>query len=542
MDYFKYLSETYDDFKEMTKEEILTLIKQPSNTINLINDIKDFIFGHGYELNLNLILNYLLYIHNYSKEIDNILVNKILDYYKLEDYKHVFDNKKISFKGIEFKLIENGIDIKQIQFDNQIVIKGSYSTFFIPFLAQYIFNCLEKVIVIERENIYALVEKGIMSNNYNNFYVSNPTFDTNLFKNNILAKEPQLNMKYFTLNEHIKYFSLATPYQKEKYKTFHFDINVLHDYKNVLTKESLLSLIKDLQKYKNIVNEIITNNLQNHFIDTYSLNQSIVINSNIHQSYFKEQDSNKLKNYNITYQRLEYFFDKLYSNSTIFIHKNNKNIDTIILNEISNFNNILFIVFKINSPFYSLKLQTVIDIINNIFRDNISSNLNSFNVSNILFYINTICDFFKEINFLMSYDTLPLTDYSYLIFKIFLDLLFLNFEEHNFVYFENQFIIYGSRKHALETFNKILQIFKNININISNIQIYDKLFHDSVEVFDKKIPFTNIIKADLFKNIDIDIGNDHNLNIKKNIIIKKKSGLDDKESNLIINIDDPMSE
>lgn len=536
MDYFQYLSETYTIFKKKTKEEILSCIKDTNNTIHLINDIKNFIFSHEYVLNINLVTNYLLYIHNFSKEIDNILINKILDYYKLEDYKHIFDKKNLSFKAIEFKLLENGVDLEQLYFENQVTRKQT-STFFIPFLSEYIFERLLNVIIIERENLYVLLNKGEILCNYNNFYVPSQCNYKSICKINNLPKEP--NTKYFVLNEHIKYFSFSTPYKKEEYKAFEFDIKVLHDYKNVLTKESLLSLIKDLQKYKNIVNDVILFNQQKQFTNEYSSNQMIIFNNNIHQSYFKEQNIDNFNNYNITYQNLEHFFNQLYKDSTIFIHKNDQ-INNILSNEMINVDNTLFIVFKIFSPFYNLKLDTIINVIDTTLRNNLISNITTFNVSNILFYVNVIYTFFKEINFHMSYDTLPLTDYSNLIFKIFLDMLFLELEEHNFIYFETQFIVYGTRKQALATFNKIQQILKKHNINIVNIQIYDKLFHNDIEVFDKKLPFTNIVKSYLFKNIDIE--DEHNLNIKKNIIIKKGIGLDDNESNLIINIDDPISE
>lgn len=531
MDYFQYLSDHYNCFKDMTKEEILASIKQPNNTIRLINDVKDFIFGHGYVLSVDLVLNYLLNVHNFSKEIDNFLINEILDYHKLEVYKHIFDKKTVSFKGIEFKLLENGVDINQLYLEYHISQK-QYSHFFIPFLSDYIYNRLRDVIIIERENLYVLLNKDEIRCNYNNFFVptQNTVIDTNM------KYDIDSTRKYLNLNKHIKYFSLAKPYREEEYNAFEFDIQVLHDHKNMLTKEKLLSLIKDLQKYKNIVDEIIIRNKQKQLTSVYSPNQMFVFNNHIHQSYFKLMNIDKLRNCNISYYNLERFFSLLYPSSNIFMC-NNKKLNFMLNDEILNWNNILYIVFKTNSPFYSLKLDTLINSNNKVFRNNIISHITTFNVSNISFYLNTLYTFFKEINSLMSYDTLPLTDYSHLVFKIFLDLLFLDLDKHNFLCLENQFIVYGTRKQTLETYNKLKIMLQTSNINITNIQIYDKLLHSNIEVFGKKISFVDIDKSYLFENIDTE--DDNNFDITKNITIKK-TGLEDNESNLIINIEDPM--
>lgn len=516
MDYFQYLSETYEDFKGLDKEKILLKIKDPNNTILLINNIKNFIFDHGYVLNKDLVLNYLLYVHNFSKEVDNIIINEILEYFKLQDYKHIFENEVLSFKGFEFKLIENGIDLNQLLQDHDILSNNEYSTFFISFLSEYIFERLKKVIVVEKENIYALIEKNNILCNYNNFYFlkdeSSGDCFLNTYNNLQISKknfEKTLNTtNCFVLNDHINYCSVSQHYQQKTVNPFQFNLDVLYFHKNILTKEIIVDIIKDFQDYKNIIDEIIIKN-KNQNGELYSPNQMFVLDNKVFQSLFKENDVEQLKNLEITYKNLFYCFNNIHKTSTIFINNDTNTIGNILHEKVLNKYNTTFIVLDIINLTYNLQLEPIIQIINKGLKNNFLSITGMPNASNLLFYVNIIFNFLKEINHYMFYTTLPLTNYSDLILKIFLDILFLDFEDYDFIYYKNQFVIYGTRRHAIKTFNEIYNILKSNNITICNVEMYDKIFDDKFNVFEQEFCFLDTPKKELFelKNNKYDFDN-----------------------------------
>lgn len=464
------------------------------------------------------------------KNIDISMIKKSYNNFFIKNQEVVINKSKDIYTDINVKKfskilmynIVNNKDISIFSDDNNV-------------------NILEiKNLIITSKDVSNQHSNGnnnfIIENTVNNSNVNNVNNDSNEYTRNIYSTNRSLfNIVFYKNGISVATFNL--PYKKKEIELFKIDYNDLTNVTSQFDTNSTILFFKLCQKYTELTKNIIDK--QSNVIDNYQ-NENLMYkieDNKIFRYYFDCYDKDKSNNYLIAYNFINEFINNNFNQNIFTNYEYNKTKDEI-QKVISCKDNKCFIVLDLCKAFYNTRLTYIVDELSNKFSSN----------KNLCMYLNILFEFFETIqtnhfkyNYIKNktYDHLPITSFSQLLFKLYMICLFKNSKaENTFISYVDDFIIYGNRDNIFERFDNFYNIIK-IDYTISTIKIYDKLLHNKLNIiktdFDFNTTIDEEIEAFTSNNTSID-----NVTIKMKLEMSLEQRLDtDKVSNTVIDIVSP---
>ncbi|QKE44611.1 putative inhibitor of apoptosis protein [Yalta virus] len=165
MDYLSILSQIDKDFIGLSNTDLIKQFNEPSNNIVLINDIKNFIFDNGLNLDVNVIGSYLA---SFIDEDDIVEFDLVYEYFKIFDKGNRIcqDMRNIKYKDLNITLNDTDWPYS----DTIIPFLGNDIPIYIRHLQTLIYLALKKTKIIDIDKIKN-IDISMIKDSYNNFYI-----------------------------------------------------------------------------------------------------------------------------------------------------------------------------------------------------------------------------------------------------------------------------------------------------------------------------------------------------------------------------------
>lgn len=539
-DILDILIQTRQDFFNLSRDELVFKIEHENNKIELINDVKNFIFSNRFTVNFFNILSYINYHVKAETNINAHLFNELkalmernlneenVNYYWLsksfeEVCQYNFDANKflkyIETNGTYNKDVIDKLEFVSLSKEQQIKI-----------LISLIVTLKLKNVIVLHKLSKTFINFDIIKSEYNNFYIYSDFInnekesednytDLKTFKNDIkqtdIINEEQANninrerlititndgntytqvrkpiSTRVILNNKILSISFWLEYKEKRVNKFMIEYDKFsHLFKNT-SFETKFYLLERINEHKELCNLVQTTV---HADVKESLYKFIIHKNKIIRYFFDILDKDDRRDCNIAYNSLIKKINSLNIEkiNNIFCNYEFNKVESKLKSIVNDKNNVVFFVFDIKKAFYSLNLDNV--------NEKISKFLKDKDDTIVLFSI--LFRFIKLISKTIKHNYLPITSYSQFIFKLYFLSLFNNVKSCNFLTFVDDFVIYGKKDEVYNTFDEIKHILMENNLSISYFNIYDKLFTNSVTILKRELEFNKEERIELFEKYD----------------------------------------
>lgn len=567
MNYLDILSQIDKDYLGLSRTEIIQKLELPSNNIKLINDVKNFIFENEFNLDINVICSYLIYKIDKNTIVENTLLEQYLKIFNKTDILNNTNSSNSSFRYEDLNTICYDFDIYNWPHSN---IKKTFCNDQIPtyikILQTIIYFVLSKTKIIDLTKVKD-IDISMIKKSYNNFFVRNkkinilenkyiqyntqnnnkrcnninsnkliynisknknlPIFLDNV-PNNTNSVETNIKNEYNNLSEitiyekkssvyntifynnGINVVCFNSPYKKKEIEPFKVDYQYLTSINTKLDINNTILFFKLCQKYTEFTTNVLETK-ENTNINLCQDNHLIfkVEDNKIYRYYFNCYDTEQNNNYLIAYNFINNFITNNF-NQNIYTNNEYYKAKMEIEKIVSCKKNKCFIVLDLTKAFYNTRLSNIIKIIKINFKEETHKEL--------YMYLNILFDFYQTIqnDYFKSYykttkmyDHLPITRFSHILFKLYLICLFKNTDvDKTFISYVDDFIIYGNHDNIFKRFDNFYDIISKYYV-ISSLKIYDKLFHNKLNIIKTDFNFNTTIEdeIEMFKSTNTDIDN-----------------------------------
>lgn len=573
MNYLDILSQIDKDYLGLSRTEIIKKLELPSNNIKLINDVKNFIFENGFSLDINVICSYLMYKIDKNMIVENNLLEQYLKIFNKTDILNNTNCSNYYFRYEDLNTICYDFDIYNWPHSNikKTFCNGQIPTY-IKILQTIIYFVLSKTKIIDLSKIKD-IDISMIKKSYNNFFVqtkkinilenkyihyNNTRYNNTLYNNkrcnninsnkliynisknkNVLifldnlanntnSVETNIRNEYNNLSEitiyekkssvyntifynnGINVVCFSSPYKKKEIEAFKVDYQYLTNINTKFDINNTILFFKLCQKYTEFTKNVLETK-ENTNINLCQDNQLIfkVEDNKIYRYYFNCYDREQNNNYLISYNFINNFITNNF-NQNIYTNNEYSKAKTAIEKIVSCKKNKCFIVLDLTKAFYNTRLSNIINIIKLNFKEETHKEL--------YMYLNILFDFYQTIqnDYFKSYyktskmyDHLPITHFSHILFKLYLICLFKNTGvDKTFVSYVDDFIIYGNHDNIFKRFDNFYDIISKHYV-ISSLKIYDKLFHNKLNIIKTDFNFNTTIEdeIEMFKSTNTDVDN-----------------------------------